>query len=115
MTGQTIYVVDHVVLRPGCAKAFVDAYNHEYAPTARERGMEFDRMLISPPLWFDDESNTVIATWTVDGQAHWWQTAVKGRHDPGPAKWWEKMDPMILQRTRSMAASVDDIDGLCNV
>ncbi|ABH00060.1 conserved hypothetical protein (plasmid) [Rhodococcus jostii RHA1] len=115
MTGQLIYVVDQVVLKPGCAKAFVDAYTHEYSPVARDRGMAFDRMLISPPIWFEDETNTVTATWTVHGQAEWWKAAVKGRHDPGPARWWAKMDPMIVERSRSMAASIDDVDGLCDV
>ena len=115
MTGQTIYVVDHVVLKPGYAKAFVEAYTGEYAPTARERGMAFDRILISPPVWFEDETNTITATWTVEGQAAWWQAAVKGRHDPGPADWWAKMGPMIIERTRSMAASVVDVDGMCDV
>lgn len=115
MTGQTIYVVDLVVLKSGCAKKFIEAYNREYAPTARERGMTLDRVLVSPPIWFDDESNTVTALWTLHGQEEWWKAAVKGRHDPEPAAWWTKMDSMILERSRSMAASADDVDGLNDV
>ncbi|ANY22214.1 hypothetical protein [Gordonia terrae] len=115
MTGQTIYIVDRVVVNPGCAREFVEAYTRDYAPTARDRGMKLDRILLSPPVWFEDEANTVTATWTVDGQSQWWATAIKGRHDPAHAEWWTRVDHLIENRSRSMAAAVEDVEGLCNV
>lgn len=115
MTGQIIYVVDRVVLQPGYAKDFVEAYGREYAPTARDRGMTLDRILVSPPIWFEDESNTVTVLWTLPGQAAWWKAAIEGRHDPGLAAWWTKMAYMIVERSRSMAGTVEDVDGLCDV
>lgn len=115
MKAETIYVVDRVVLKPGCGREFVEAYSRDYAPTARARGMTLDRILLSPPMWFDDESNTMTALWMVQGQAEWWKSAIKGRHDPAHAAWWAGMAHLIQERSRSMAASIDDVDRLCNV
>lgn len=115
MSGARIHVVDRVVVEPGRAREFVDAYLQEYAPRARDAGLTLDRVLLSPPVWFEDESNTVTATWTVDGQTQWWQSAIARRFDPGVAQFWEKVAPLVSERSRSMAAGVDDVDGLCRV
>ncbi len=115
MPDATIYIVDQVVVRPGRAPEFIDAYLHEYAPSARERGLTLDRVLVSPPAWIDGENNTVTATWTVSGPGDWWAAAVRGRHDPEPSRWWESVESMIVERTRSMAASADDVEKLNDV
>ncbi|MET7774016.1 hypothetical protein [Nocardia sp. NPDC005366] len=115
MSDRTIYIIDRIVLRPGTARAFIDAYMSEYAPGARERGLTLDRILVSPPAWIDGENNIVTATWTVSGPRNWWAAAVEGRHDPAPARWWESVAAMIVERTRSMASAAEDVEGLCNV
>ncbi|WP_280423781.1 hypothetical protein [Nocardia carnea] len=115
MDDRTIYIVDRIVLTPGSARAFIDAYLGGYAPRARERGLTLDRILVSPPAWVDGETNTVTATWTVQGPRAWWAAAVGARHDPEPARWWESMAPMIVERTRSMAGRAEDVEGLCDV
>ncbi len=69
MADETIYVVDRVVTKPGCARKFVEAYVAEYVPGGRRRGMTLDRILVSPPVWFDEDCNTVTITWTVDASA----------------------------------------------
>ncbi len=115
MSDSTIYIIDRIVLEPGRARAFIDAYLDEYAPGARERGLTLERVLVSPPAWIDSEPNTLTITWTVDGPREWWAAAVKGRHDPGPAQWWDSVSPMIIERTRSMAAAADAVEGLCDV
>ena len=106
MSDRTIFVVDQVVLKPGAARDFVDAYLDEYAPAATRRGLTLDRIVVS---------NTVIATWSVLGTRDWWQTMVASRHDPAPAQWWTDKAPMIVERSRSMAADVGDVEGLCDV
>lgn len=73
MADEKIFVVDRVVTKAGCARAFVDKYIAEYAPGGSERGMTLDRILVSPPIWSDDETNVVTITWTVDGVESWWQ------------------------------------------
>lgn len=115
MSEKTIYIVDRVVLHPGTAPAFIDAYKREYVPRARERGLTLERILVSPPAWIDGEANTVTATWTVNGTQAWWSAAISGRHDSGSADWWTAMAPMVLDRTRSMAANADDVEDLCSV
>ena len=115
MSDRTIFVVDQVVLKPGEARDFVTAYLDEYAPAAKRRGLTLDRIVVTPPVWLDDASNTVTATWTIQGTQSWWQTMVAARHDPAPAQWWSDMASVIVKRSRSMAANVRDVEGLCDV
>ncbi len=115
MSDRTVLVIDQVVLEPGAARGFVAAYVDEYAPAAAARGMTLDRVIVSPPVWLDDGSNTVTATWSVPGPRAWWRSMIAARHDPGPTEWWAKMAPVIVDRSRSMASDVVDVDGLCDV
>ena len=115
MAGEKVYVIDRVVTRPGRAREFVDAYLAEYAPGARERGMTLEHVLVSPPVWFDDESNTITVTWTLDGADGWWRMTWQGRPDPGLGQWWTRMDELVLERTRTMASAAQDVDGLTDV
>jgi hypothetical protein len=50
-----VFVIDRVLTQAGCARRFVDAYLAEYAPGARERGMTLRDVLVSPPIWFEDQ------------------------------------------------------------
>lgn len=115
MAEITIYLTDQVVLIPGAARAFVESYLNEYAPGAVARGLTLERVLVQPPLWLDDASNTVIATWTVDGAEHWWEAAVAGRYDPEPALWWEQFTDRIVTRDRYISADARDLDRLTDV
>lgn len=115
MADGAVFVIDRVVTRPGCARRFVDAYLTEYAPGARERGMTLRDILVSPPIWFEDDSNVVTATWTLPGARAWWEMTWKGRPDPTLGEWWSRIDELVVERSRSFAASTDDVDGLCDV
>ncbi|MEV0354883.1 hypothetical protein AB0H71_02360 [Nocardia sp. NPDC050697] len=115
MDESTLYIIDRVVVRPGTAREFIDAYLAGYAPGARNRGLTLERILVSPPVWIEGETNTVTATWTVTGSSEWWAAAVAGRHDPAPAQWWESMASMIVGRSRSTASRAQDVEGLCDV
>lgn len=110
-----VYVIDRVVTRPGRAREFVERYLAEYAPGAIERGMTLDRLLVSPPIWFADDSNTVTVYWTVAGAQGWWQMTWKGRPDKSLGQWWASIDELVESRERTMAAAAADIDGLCDV
>ena len=115
MSDGQVYVEDRVVAQPGRAREFVDRYLAEYAPGARERGMTLRDIHISPPIWFDDRSNTVIITWSLPSAQAWWEMTWKGRPDPGVGQWWAGVDKLIAERSRSVAAAAGDVDGLCNV
>lgn len=110
-----VYVVDRVVTRPGCAKDFIDRYLAEYAPGARERGMSLRDILVSPPIWFADQSNTVTITWSLPNAKAWWEMTWKGRPDARIGQWWDGVAGLVAERSRSVAAGPDDIDGLCDV
>jgi hypothetical protein len=110
-----IYIIDRVITRPGCARKFVDCYLAEYAPGACERGMTLRDVLVSPPIWFDDRSNTVTITWSLPSAQAWWEMTWKGRPDPTLGLWWDGIGELVEERTRSVAATADDVDGLCDV
>ncbi len=115
MADGLVYVVDRVVTQPGRAKDFIDCYLTEYAPGARERGMSLRDILVSPPIWFTDQTNTVTITWTLPDAQAWWEMTWKGRPDATVGQWWNGVTGLIAERSRSVAAAPDDVDGLCDV
>lgn len=115
MTDPVVFVIDRVITRPGCARLFVDRYLAEYAPGARERGMALRDVLVSPPIWFDDEPNTVTITWTLPSPLAWWQMTWKGRPDPALGQWWSQIGDLLAERSRSVAAPATAVDGLNDV
>ncbi len=115
MADGRVFVIDQVVTRPGCARRFVETYLAEYAPGARARGMMLRDVLVSPPIWFDDQVNTVTVTWTLPDVQAWWEMTWKGRPDPALAEWWSQIGDLVQERSRSFAAGADDVDGLCDV
>jgi hypothetical protein len=115
MAEGRIFVIDRMVSKPGCARTIVDTYLADYAPGARDRGMTLLGVLVSPPIWSTELSNTVTVTWTLPGPQAWWQMTWKGRPDPALGEWWSRIDELVIERTRSFAAAADDVDALCDV
>jgi hypothetical protein len=115
MADGEVYVIDRVVTRAGRARDFVDAYLSGYAPGARARGMSLRDVLVSPPIWFDDQSNTVTITWSLPSAQAWWEMTWKGRPDPTLGPWWDSIGELVQERSRSVAAAADDVDRLCDV
>lgn len=115
MSEGQVFVIDRVVTKPDRAKEFIDRYVAEYAPGARERGMALRDILVSPPVWFRDQANVVTITWHLPSAQAWWEMTWKGRPDPSIGQWWAGVDELIAERSRSVAAAADDVDGLCDV
>jgi hypothetical protein len=115
MGNGEIFVVDRVVTRPGRAREFVDRYLTEYAPGARKRGMTLRDVLVSPPIWFSDQTNTVTITWSLPSARAWWEMTWQGRPDPTIGRWWVDVSELIVERTRGVAAVAADVDRLCDV
>jgi hypothetical protein len=111
----TLYTTDEIVARPGQALAFLSAYMERYAPGARARGMTLERVLVSPPMWLEDQSNTLTITWTLPGTPAWWAMAMQGRFDPGVAAWWREADAMVVSRRRHFSAAQQDVEALTHV
>lgn len=108
---EPIYILDRVVVKPGMATAYRDAYLENYAPSAERRGMRLVSVLASPPLDVAGEPTTILILWSVDGVAAWWDMRI-GRGpgqlpDPsgrGRSAWWEESDEMVVERSRSVLA-----------
>lgn len=115
MADGEVFVIDRVITRPGRAREFVDAYLAGYAPGARDRGMTLCHLLVSPPIWFDDQPNTVTVTWSLPSPRAWWEMTWKARPDPSIGQWWSGVDDLVLERSRSVAADAADVDALCDV
>jgi hypothetical protein len=115
MADAEVFVIDRVVTRPGCAREFVEVYTTEYVPGAVARGMALRSVHVSPPIWLDDRSNTVTVTWALPTPRAWWEMTWKGRPDPELGPWWDGVGRLVVERTRSVAAAADDVDGLCDV
>lgn len=115
MADGRVYVIDRVVTRPGCAREFVDAYLSDYAPGARSRGMSLQHMLVSPPVWLAEGTNTVTAIWSLPSARAWWEMTWQGRPDAALGQWWSQIAELVMERTRSVSATADDVDGLCDV
>jgi hypothetical protein len=115
MVDGRVFVIDRVVTKPGCARTFVDTYLAEYAPGACSRGMTLCDVLVSPPIWSADLSNTVTISWTLPSVQAWWEMTWKGRPDPALGEWWARIGELVAERSRSVAAAADDVDGLCDV
>ena len=110
-----VYVVDELVARPGEGKAVLDDYLERYAPSAKARGMTLGQVLVSPPVWLDDQSNTITITWTVPGAEGWWGMRLAASADSGVEAFWDAADARLLSRKRSFAAAPDDVEALCGV
>lgn len=115
MREAMIQVIDEIVARPGEARALLDDYLARYAPGARARGMILEQILVSPPMWLDDQSNTLTIRWSLADAAAWWQMRAVGGSDPDVAAWWAEVDARAVSRRRSFAADPADIEALCNV
>lgn len=115
MSDATLYVVDEFDVLPGQGEAFVDYYMTHYAPGAEKRGMTLERVLVSPPMWLKDQSNTVIITWTLPNVGAWWRMCSMGRSDPAVLGWWEGAEKMVSRRSRKFAAASTDVNEVSNV
>lgn len=115
MANETIYVIDEIVPRPGEGRAFLDDYMEHYAPGARQRGLTLDRVLVSPPMWLEDQSNTLTISWTLQGAAAWWTMSFMGRSAPEVAAWWAEVDGKVVSRKRSFHSAAGDVEALSRV
>lgn len=110
---ETVYLVDQVVVKPGQAQAFLQAYRERYVPGAQARGMRLERTWVTPPLWLADQCNTLLLIWSLQGAAGFWAMSFQGRRDSALQDWWwQEAAPMIESRQRYIASDVADVASL---
>ena len=94
-----VYMMDEMVIKPGMLKQYIEAYNREYAPGAKARGLKLVGSWIAPPLELQGESNTFVVLWAMDGVEGFWNQR-KGAQTPAVRAWWEKAEAWQVSRTR---------------
>jgi len=112
---ETVYILDQVTPKPGRAQDFLKTYMERYAPGAVGRGMKLEFTWVAPPVWLDNQSNTLFFIWSIRGVKGWWSMEMQARVDPSLADWWRDAALMIETRSRSFMANVCDIASLTNV
>jgi hypothetical protein len=111
----TIYLLDQVVPKAGRGQQFLNAYMQRYAPGAEARGMKLEFTWITPPLWLDNQVNTLFFIWSMRGVAGWWAMQMHARRDPSLADWWRDAEQMIESRQRRFLANISDVTSLTHV
>jgi hypothetical protein len=116
VSGETVYIVDQIIPKPGLGRAFLDAYTQRYAPGARERGMTLEHTWVAPPVWLEDGSNTLFFVWSVKGAKGVWGSLIGGRRGSALDEWWWKdAAEMVVSRERFFLSNPSDIASLTNV
>nr|WP_280236821.1 hypothetical protein [Nocardia cyriacigeorgica] len=104
-----------MIALPGQGRSFLEMYLHQYAPGARDRGLVLDRVLVSPPVWLDEQSNTITVSWTVHGAEQWWRQRLGASRDPAVAQWWRTADELLVDRRRTTSCAYEDVEALADV
>jgi hypothetical protein len=104
-----VYVVDQLVARPGQAQALLQAYREHYIPGAQARGMRLEHSWVTPPLWLEEQSNTLLFVWSLPGAAGFWAMSFKSRQDPAVEDWWRQAASLVESRQRYVAGEVAEL------
>lgn len=110
-----VFIIDEFVAMPGKGKELLAAYRDRYVPGAEARGMTLERIVVSPPMWLEQASNRITASWTVEGASGWWGQAVQSRYDPAVGEFWPSIEGLIVSRNRHFGAAAQDVAELANV
>jgi hypothetical protein len=101
-----IFILDEIVVKPGQAGAYRDAYRSGYMSAAERRGMKLEGAWQNPPGHdFAELETTLYYLWSVDGVAGWWnmrRSKTPEGADERYAKhaWWQDSDLMVVRRDR---------------
>ena len=112
---EPVYVMDELVARPGEGRRVLGDYLDRYAPGAKARGMTLEHVLVSPPVWMDDQSNTITIVWSVTGAEGWWGMRLAATMDPEVTAFWSSAEARLVSRKRSFAAAPEHVGPLCDV
>jgi hypothetical protein len=103
-----IHVLDEIVVKPGLAGAYRQAFRAGYLPGAQRRGMRLEAAWQSPPgQEYDELPTTLYYLWSVEGVAGWWAMRLSRNPDGSDERfdklaWWQESDRMTLSRKRSL-------------
>jgi hypothetical protein len=105
---MSIFILDEIVVKPGLAAKYREAYRTGYAPGAKARGMRLEGAWQHPPAQdYDELPVTLYYLWSVEDVAAWWAMRMSRNPDGSDQRfekhaWWRTSDRMTLSRKRSV-------------
>jgi hypothetical protein len=106
-----IRLVDQITVKPGQGAAFLRAYMERYVPGAQARGLVLEQRWVTPPLWLEEQCNTLVFVWRLRGAQGFWTMSLQGRQDPAVLDWWwGEAQAMVESRQRYIAGDAADLD-----
>ena len=109
---ERIFILDEIVVKPGQAAAYREAYRTGYVPGAERRGMRLEGAWRSPPgLDYDELPQTLYYLWSIEGVDGWWKMRMSRKADGSEERfeklaWWRRSDRMTLSRKRSLLTAL---------
>ena len=110
-SGDSIFVLDELVLRPGMLAPFRAALESQYMPGAQQRGMRLLHTWVTPPVELEMDGTQVVLVWQLDGVAGFW-TMRSQSNSPEIAEWWRSCEPFVVSRTRRFAVEANALPRL---
>jgi hypothetical protein len=101
---SSIVILDRVTLPADEARAWVDRMHAEYAPAARERGMQLNGTWSSN---VDADAVEVCILWQLPDIPAFWRMRAATLADASVDAWWASTDAVALERHRRAYAAVD--------
>lgn len=111
-----VYVLDEILVKPGMAGAYRQAYRKRYMPGARRRGMRLDGAWRHPPVEeYEGVPVTLYYLWSLESVEAWW--AMRRSKTPDGADeryeklaWWQDSDDMTLSRSRKFLSALAEAE-----
>jgi len=99
---EPVWVVDDIVVKPGCQKEVLDLFTSEYAPYAKARKLELVDQFLLPPIERPQDSSRILFIWRYVSLDDLWQARYGEENDDRLSAFWGKLDECIVSRTRDL-------------
>lgn len=115
---ELVFILDEIVVKPGQAAAYREAYERNYVPAAQQRGMQRVGSWRNPPLQdFDELPTTFYFLWSVTDVQGWWRMRMSRNADGSDQRfekhrWWQESDQMTVSRKRTVLSALSDLSAL---
>jgi hypothetical protein len=107
-SGDTIFLIDEIELRPDVMDDFLEAFRARYLPGARDRGMELVHTWVTPPETPPETGATILFVWALAGIPGFWRMRSQNA-TPEIADWWRECEGYCVQRTRRFAVAPESL------
>ena len=103
---EPVWVVDDIVVKPGCQQQVIDLFTGEYADYAKERKLELENMFLLPPLERPNDVSRILFIWRYVSLDDLWEARYGEENDDRLTALWGRLDTLIVSRTRDLGRKV---------